>query len=252
MERAQTAEDRVATLEADVAAAKQGVRALPDEVLDEAPEEAHAMPSQRAAEAATPTVWIAPIAAAPQPEETPPAQPAVQTDPDPEPEQEAGTGGGPERDGFSEVFAAAFGNEDESAPVRESNGSVDPQPTVDLPVAASPSASLPEAPNADDRYGDVWSEPAGEPDKPQEPAVQTPSTMTSSLDDEPAPAADEPVPVGVEPAPTADRPSSEDAPAPEDESVSVEDDLWALRARLAHAADDRETQHTPTDEPRWS
>jgi hypothetical protein len=34
--------------------------------------------------------------------------------------------------------------------------------------------------------------------------------------------------------------------------VTVEDDLWALRARLAHAADDRETQHTPTDEPRWS
>jgi hypothetical protein len=68
--------------------------------------------------------------------------------------------------------------------------------------------------------------------------------MASSLDDEPTPSESEPVP---------DQPaSSEDSPAKEDESVSIEDDLWTLRARLAHAADDRETQHSPTDEPRWS
>jgi hypothetical protein len=239
MERAQAAEDRVARLEADVAAAEHGVPTA-DDVLDEAPDDAHATPSQHV-EASTPTVWIAPGAAEPKPEETPAQQPTVQTEPEPEPE----SNGGAERDGFSEVFAAAFGNKDESEPVRESNGSVEPEPTRDLPVV-SPSASLPEAPNANDRYGDVWSEPADEPDKPQEPAVQATAAMTSSLDDEPAPVADEP-------APKADQPASpEDAPAGEDESVTVEDDLWALRARLAHAADDRETQHTPTDEPRWS
>lgn len=248
MERAQAAEDRVARLEADVAAAEHGVPTAVA-VLDEAPDEADATPSQHG-EAATPTVWIAPGAAepkleetpAPQPVETPAPQPTVQTEPD----QEPGTNGGHERDGFSEVFAAAFGNEDESEPVRESNGSVEPEPTRDLPVATSPSASLPEAPNANDRYGDVWSEAADEPDKPEEPAVQATAAMTSSLDDEPAPVADEP-------APEADKPASPDAaPATEDESVTVEDDLWALRARLAHAADDRETQHSPTDEPRWS
>ncbi|MFI5055759.1 MAG: hypothetical protein ACHQAW_05090 [Actinomycetota bacterium] len=235
MERAQAAEDRGARLEADVAAAEHGVRTT-DETLDETPDDVHPAPLERV-EVTTPTVWVAPSVAAPQlEEETPAPQPTVQTEPAP------GTDGGPERDGFSEVFAAAFGNEDESSPVRESNGSVEPAPTADPPVAATPSASLPEAPNGDDRYGDVWSEPADEPDKPdkpQEPAVQAPAAMTSSLDDEPAPAADEAAPAA-------------DAPAKEDESVSVEDDLWALRARLAHAADDRDTQHTPTDEPRWS
>ena len=74
--------------------------------------------------------------------------------------------------------------------------------------------------------------------------------MASSLDDEPAPAEDQLAPV-ADPPPSSDD-ASVPAPAPEDESVSVEDDLWALRARLAHAADDRETQKTPTDEPRWS
>ncbi len=255
MERAQAAEDRVARLEADVAAAEHGMPTA-DEVVDETPDEA---PTQHV-EAATPTVWVAPGAAAPNPEETPAPQPTVQAEPEPEPEvapqpeQAQESHGGPERDGFSEVFAAAFGNEDESSPVRESNGSVEPEPARDLPVAASPSAGLPEAPNADDRYGDVWSEPAEEPAKPQEPAVQATAAMTSSLDEEPEPAAVEQVPTPDEQAPTADRPaSSEDAAlATEDESVSVEDDLWALRARLAHAADDRETQHTSTDEPRWS
>ena len=187
MERAQAAEDRVARLEADVAAAEHGVRTT-DETLDETPDDVHPAPLERV-EVTTPTVWVAPSVAAPQlEEETPAPQPTVQTEPAP------GTDGGPERDGFSEVFAAAFGNEDESSPVRESNGSVEPAPTADPPVAATPSASLPEAPNGDDRYGDVWSEPADEPDKPdkpQEPAVQAPAAMTSSLDDEPAPAADE-------------------------------------------------------------
>ena len=76
--------------------------------------------------------------------------------------------------------------------------------------------------------------------------MQATAAITSSLDDEPAPAEDQLAPAADEPA------SSDDAPAAEDESVTVEDDLWALRARLAHAADDRDTQKTPTDEPRWS
>jgi hypothetical protein len=271
MERAQSAEDRVARLEADAVAAEHGVRTT-DEVLDEASDQAQATPLERV-EVTTQTVWIAPNAAAPQPEPAP--EPTAQTQPEPEPapeptaqtppqpepapeptvqtQPEPGTDGGHERDGFSEVFAAAFGNENESEPVRESNGSVEHEATADLPVAVSPSAGLPEAPNADDRYGDVWSESADEPnepdkpdepDRPQEPAVQATTAMASSLDDEPTPSESEPVP---------DQPaSSEDSPAKEDESVSIEDDLWTLRARLAHAADDRETQHSPTDEPRWS
>jgi hypothetical protein len=256
MERAQSAEDRVATLEADVAAAEHGVQTHHDEVVDEQPDEAAAAPSQRA-EAPTPTVWIAPSAAAPEPEETltprseetSAPQATVQT----EPEQAPGTDGGPERDGFSEVFAAAFGNENDSSTVRESNGSVEAEAAADPPGASAPSAGLPEAPNADDRYGDVWSDPADDPDKPKEPAVEPTALMTSSLDDESVPAADTLASAADESAPAADPAApSQDPPAAEDESVSVEDDLWALRARLAHAADDHETQKTPTDEPRWS
>jgi len=195
-------------------------------------------------------VWIAPSAAATQPEETLTArseetsapQATVQT----EPEQELGTDGGPERDGFSEVFAAAFGNENDSSTVRETNGSVEAVAAADPPGASAPSAGLPEAPNAEDRYGDVWSDPADDPDKPKEPAVEPTALMTSSLDDESVPAADELASAADPAAP------SQDPPAAEDESVSVEDDLWALRARLAHAADDHETQKTPTEEPRWS
>ena len=34
--------------------------------------------------------------------------------------------------------------------------------------------------------------------------------------------------------------------------MSVDDDLWALRARLAHAADDHEGKDATADGPRWS
>ena len=62
MERAQSAEDRVATLEADVLAAEAGVDAIVDPVADEDDEPS----SQR--EVPTPTVWVAPGASAPEPE----------------------------------------------------------------------------------------------------------------------------------------------------------------------------------------
>ena len=47
-------------------------------------------------------------------------------------------------------------------------------------------------------------------------------------------------------------PVGSDAEAPEpEEGVSVEDDLWALRARLAHAGDADQPRETPPA-PSWS
>ena len=87
----------------------------------------------------------------------------------------------------------------------------------------SPSPTEPEPepePGPESEY-----ESESESERAEEPAAQTTPTMTSSLDDE---------------------------AATEEDSMSVDDDLWALRARLAHAADDHEGKDATSDGPRWS
>jgi len=278
MERAQSAEDRVATLEADVLAAEHGVAALVDEASSEERDEAPGEPDEApraTGQAPTTTVWVAPSASAPvqsepEPEPAPEPEPEpadspspsvwvapmARTEPEstpapeaeqdvpsiaepdaiaPEPQETAAVESG---DGFSAVFAAAFGHEVEAS-TAQSNTSQPNEPvqeTVSAPEPAQPAATVPQAPPADDRYGDVWSAAAPEPEP-------TERSEPSSVEREPA---DEP---GAETAPAVAS-SLDDDPAPEGDTMSVDDDLWALRARLAHAADDPGPD--TNDGPRWS
>ena len=261
MERAQVAEDRVATLEADVLAAEHGVQTLTDESIADDPEDVGTAPWEseqvsaatvlRAPSTAEPerqpepeperqpqpepeqvaspqTVWVAPAASVePEPERQ--AEPELEPEPklEPEPEPEEAAAAEPTGDGFSAVFAAAFGNEDANETVPAS-----------AEAARATATSLPQAPDADDRYGDVWSESVPEPEGAEDPAAHPRTTVASSLDDDQAAAAGEP--------------AAGNASANEDDSMSVEDDLWALRARLAHAAEDHEGQESANEGPRWS
>ena len=186
MERAQAAEDRVARLEADVAAAEHGVRTT-DEPLDEMPDDVHPAPLERV-EVATPTVWVAPSAAAPQPEEeTPAPQPTVQTEPEADPgtESEPGTNGGPE------PMASPRSSRPRSA--TRTRPSLSVRATARSSTADGGSSGR-RHPEREPARGAERGRPirrcvvgaADEPDKPQEPAVQATAAMASSLDDEPA------------------------------------------------------------------
>ena len=263
MERAQSAEDRVSTLEADVLAAEHGVVALAEDVSGDTPQDADEVTRQMEPTPA-PTIWVAPSARAPAPSEpaaedepevaasssptmwvAPAAssepEPEAEPEPEPELEPEASTPGAQEAsavetgDGFSAVFAAAFVHEDDVSTSRVDASGPDEaapkqEPTSEMSL---PTASVPQTP-AVDRYGDVWSAPEPEtiersdtadPGLGEEPAAQLTPAVASSLDDEPA--------------------------TEVDSSMSVDDDLCALRARLAHAADDQ-GQDTASDGPSWS
>ena len=284
MERAQSAEDRVATLEADVLAAEAGVDAIVDPVVDEDDEPA----SQQ--EAPAPTVWVAPGAsvsepvvaaddnndaaadvdnevaadvddevaaeATHEPTKVPQSTSTAWVAPEASEKQSQSNGAAtdpvertpePNGDGFSAVFAAAFPQD------RPSNGSEPKTERAAEPEAPeSADAVLPQAPAADDRYGDVWSDAEAQTDTPAEPgsaapepaeaALQASAPMASSLD-ESAPVVEEP----------SDPRSEQTVAEPsDDDSMSVEDDLWALRARLAHAADDQDEAEPAHEAPRWS
>jgi hypothetical protein len=247
MERAQSAEDRVTTLEADVLAAEHGVEKLADETGQDAdnevpPDAVEAPFETESTPTATLPVWVAPSASSPvasdavsepEPEPEPATAPVVAsasptvwlaptaTSEESQPEPVAEPGGG---EGFSAVFAAAFGTEEDAS----------------TPETSQPVSSLPQTPAAVDRYGDVWSEVAPEPETTEQPEQPEPS---------PAPEVAEEPAAQVTPAVAS---SLDDEPATESDAMSVDDDLWALRARLAHAADDREDQDAASDGPRWS
>ena len=185
------------------------------------------------------TAWVAP---SPRADTTP--RPEPESEPEPEPQNAPAAEQGPSEgdgDGFSAVFAAAFGRSEEASTAQRDTDQpqtrhedTEAESHVEAPTTAPTTAteayetptSAPQAPEPGGRYGDVWAEASPEPElTPEEPAVQEQPTVTSSLDDE---------------------------PAAQQDSMSVDDDLWALRARLAHAADDRDGQDATSEGPSWS
>jgi hypothetical protein len=168
--------------------------------------------------------------------------------------------------------------EPESAPESEPVPEPEPEPEPAAPIVAwqAPTSTVsdttastngdrvPPAPSDDARYDDIWTaafappqqadeesdrEPqasrsesaAPEVAEPQaaelegsEPQASEPMQMTEPPADEAETAA------AAEPAPEA---AAEDRPAPPEDEVSAEDDMWSLRARLADAAARKHPPH---------
>ncbi len=116
--------------------------------------------------------------------------------------------------------------------------------SVDAGIAETTPAETPPAPSDADRYNGVWSA-----------AFPTPVDLkAASQDDASSPDVESPAPA-----------EASDEPAPADATVSAEDDLWALRERLAHAtkpheglrerlahaSDEREDRDGSSDTPNW-
>jgi hypothetical protein len=266
MERAQAAEERAATLEADVLAAEHGVRALP---VDDRGSGADETTTDAEREPVEPVRMDALEVATPEPE--------LEQQPTPEPEQEStrvetpASGYEPSDDGDVEARTAqvasetqpeptvdqvapeprapAFGRTSEPEPAPEPAAPVvawrAPAPTEPEIAASTNGDGVPPAPSDEARYDDIWTaafappQQADEPTStgaqaspPQEPEVAAPEVAAPS-----APAAP------AEPAPEV---AAEDRPAPPEDEVSAEDDMWSLRARLAEAAAKKHPPRTGT------
>ncbi|MEP6758717.1 MAG: hypothetical protein ABJB55_05940 [Actinomycetota bacterium] len=213
MERAQSAEDRVATLEADVLAAEHGVNELPVEgsagEVDPEPAPLPVASGERVDEPSEPPNATWAMWSTSEPRQTTPAA---------EPERPSVM---QESEEVTATVARTMWVAPSPQPSAIAQPHPDPEPEPDPAFhEASPAAEAPNVPQAppDGRYGDVWAEAFPEPDvaseepkeAPTEPAAPVEPTMTSSLDAE---------------------------PSPQEDAVSVEDDLWALRARLVRRED---------------
>jgi hypothetical protein len=130
------------------------------------------------------------------------------------------------------------------------------QPEIEDAVVAAPSEAVPPPPTGEDRYDDVWAAAFPQPDTDANGLVdeaagspeQTPAPETTDSREVEPSTGGQPSSEG-EPV-AAEASSGPDAPdAPSDE-VSVDDDLWALRARLAHAGDSDVSSQAPPA-PSW-
>jgi hypothetical protein len=138
---------------------------------------------------------------------------------------------------------------------------------------ADAAAEEPPAPSGDDRYNDVWAtafrEPssgsadeeshsngsvdAGDPASESDPSRQAIAPEPSEEESETVSAATEPYQdesETVSAATEASEPNEDDQPGRPEDGVSVDDDLWALRARLAHAGETQSERQTPPA-PSW-
>jgi hypothetical protein len=134
-------------------------------------------------------------------------------------------------------------------------------------------AEEPPAPSGDDRYNDVWAtafrEPLSVPAEEESQANGSVNAGDPADESDPSPQATAPEPSGeesetvstatdpsdeesetVSTAPEASEPSEDDQPGRPEDGVSVDDDLWALRARLAHAGETQSERQTPPA-PSW-
>jgi hypothetical protein len=274
MERAQAAEERAATLEADVLAAEHGVRALPVDDAGAASDETTTGPELEPVAPAPADTFEAAI---PEPEPEP--QPARAEIPAPasesndgdviEAQTEQAEAGRQQETPASVVDRAeaetrepAFARTSEPEPAPEPAAPIvawrAPTPTESETAASTNGASVPPAPSDEARYDDIWTAAFAAPqqaDEPQaaEPEVAEPQAAepeaTEPQETEPQAAAPQGgVPQPSEPqrmaqasapevpAEPAPEVAAEDRPAPPEDEVSAEDDMWSLRARLAEAA----------------
>jgi hypothetical protein len=125
-----------------------------------------------------------------------------------------------------------------------------PEPRVDAGAEQQVEASdLPSAPSDADRYDDVWA--AAFP-------VQNGSGQNGAQEQE-QPTGEEHVSSsnghevsGAAPAAASEPTTDEPDPEAETETVSVDDDLWALRARLARADEAASEPRQTPPAPSWS
>jgi hypothetical protein len=131
----------------------------------------------------------------------------------------------------------AVSDESEQADDDSANDAPEPRLMAEQPRAwetqpeVKPDESQPPAPSGEDRYDDVWA--AAFPEAGSENGS---TSEQQSVEPEPATALAE----------EADPDRSEES----SDEVSVDDDLWALRARLAHAGDTEPQRQTPPA-PSW-
>ena len=253
----------IATLTAALAAADRRVRELEAEQRDRA---RVGMDERRVAESAVPTPAEPPVvnAAVPEPEPRAGSRPRddlqhsepveqhdyVERHEDVEQhERESRHDDVVDREDVSALYAAAFAGN--GSPDREKDDAV-----------------VPPAPSDAARYDDVWSAPSPSDARPAEVPVSVGSSEPRSSDDSvqaaagtaaPSAEADEPArqapTVASDPfdadASNPDEPEA-DAPNPDepdaDEGMTPEDDLWALRARLARAGEEMDGPSAP---PTW-
>jgi hypothetical protein len=217
MERAQESEERVATLEADVLAAAHGI-----ETLSDAPNHEEASSHDEAsAEPETPEVGTV----AEQPAEAVP----VALEPTPEPRAE------PQESPVRQEWHPATEADVAEAGTETAHDMPAIAEAVTEPASADPVSSDdedPPAPSGHDRYDDVWA--AAFPTQSNGNGAEP---VSAEVEAEPAEPSAEPA---AEPAQASSATQSDDQASEPEGNVSVEDDLWALRARLAHADDDQE------------
>ena len=287
MERAQAAEERAATLEADVLAAEHGVRALPVDDAGSGSDETATEPEHEHVDPVRADVLEV---ATPEPEQQPEPEPQPQPEPQPEPEprptrfETPATAYEPSDDGdmteaqiaqvasetqpepavdqvAPEPRAPAFARTSEPEPAQEPAASVvawRAQAPTEPEIAASTNGDgVPPAPSDEARYDDIWTaafappqqadEPAAEeaqasPPQEPEPEVAAPEVAAPEVA-APEVAAPSAPAAAAEPAPEV---AAEDRPAPPEDEVSAEDDMWSLRARLAEAAAKKHPPRTGT------
>jgi hypothetical protein len=282
MERAQVAEERAATLEADVLAAEHGVRALPVDDPGAEPDQTTPDPereplaqvrSDALEEATTPE---------PQPEPEPEPQPEPAQEPESEPQPTrvettapayasnddemiaAGTASAAESHPDTaasqpETLAAeravpeprepAFARTSVPEPTPEPAAPIvawrAPTPTESETAASTNGGGVPPAPSDDARYDDIWTAAFAPPQQVDEPEAAEPqATQPQEAEPEDAEPQVEPEAAEAQAEPSADEApaepvpevGAEDRPAPPEDAVSAEDDMWSLRARLAEAA----------------
>jgi hypothetical protein len=206
MERAQVAEERVATLEADLLAAEHGVRALPAHDAGSESDETTTGPERALLEPIGPE---APEATAPEPEPEP--QPArVETvfpvhERDDADVIEAPTQANAAAD--AEAVAQSEAPEPEPEPAPETSAPTvawrAPTPTVSETAASTNGDRVPPAPSDDARYDDIWTaafappqqaeqEPEREPQGAEPPAAERESEPQVAQPEASEPAAPEP------------------------------------------------------------
>jgi hypothetical protein len=149
-----------------------------------------------------------------------------------------------------------------------------PTPMVSETAASTNGDGIPPAPSDDARYDDIWTAAFAPPQQTDEPHAVEPQAsepdgakLEAQAPEAQAPEAAEPrEPEPREPEPQSSEPgrttesapapaaaavpaaevADEDRPAPPEDEVSAEDDMWSLRARLAEAAARKHPPHGDT------
>jgi hypothetical protein len=210
---------------------------------------------------------------APEPEFAQTSEPDPEPQPQPQPQlsdtEAAAVDAQPEApEGVSDVVADEMREpEPTAAPAAPTVAWRAPTPTTSEITASTNGDAVPPAPSDDARYDDIWTaafappqqadeHQAAEPqDDEHQPAESQAAAQQAAETEANAPQPSEPLqmtePTAPEPASAAAAGSTpevaaEDRPAPPEDEVSAEDDMWSLRARLAEAAARKHPPRTGT------